>query len=98
MHYQAAPYEETKIVSCSKGSVYDVILDLRKDSPTFNKWFGRHLSDKNGKMFYIPRGVCPWIQNFRRFDTINLYDGSKVCKRASKEIVFLDKYLANDGN
>ena len=58
MHYQEKPYEETKIVRCTKGSVYDVILDLRKDSRTYNQWYGETLSDTNGKMFYIPKGFA----------------------------------------
>ena len=58
MHYQEAPYEETKVVRCTRGSVYDVILDIRKDSPTYNRWHGEKLSAINGKMFYIPKGFA----------------------------------------
>lgn len=58
MHYQEAPYEETKIVRCTKGSVYDIILDLRKNSPTYKQWYGEILSEENGKTFYIPKGFA----------------------------------------
>lgn len=58
MHYQEAPFEETKIVRCTAGSIYDVMLDLRKDSPTYNQWYGEILSADNGKMFYIPKGLA----------------------------------------
>lgn len=58
MHYQEAPYEETKIVRCTRGSIYDVIVDLRDGSPTYNQWHGEILSAKNGKMFYIPKGLA----------------------------------------
>ena len=44
MHYQEDPYEETKIVRCTRGSIYDVIIDLRKNSSTHNKWYGDILS------------------------------------------------------
>lgn len=54
MHYQIAPYEEAKLVRCSKGSIFDVIIDLRVDSPTFKQWFGIDLSQENYKMLYIP--------------------------------------------
>lgn len=54
MHYQAAPHEEAKLVRCTMGSIYDVIIDLRKDSSTFKKWFGVELTSKNRKMLYIP--------------------------------------------
>tara|TARA_B000000565_G_scaffold255654_1_gene236978 strand:+ start:18723 stop:19181 length:459 start_codon:yes stop_codon:yes gene_type:complete len=58
MHYQEAPFEETKIVRCTKGSIYDVMLDLRKESPTYNQWYGDTLSENNGKMFYLPKGLA----------------------------------------
>jgi len=54
MHYQKAPYQEAKYVRCSKGRIYDVIIDLRRDSPTFKQWFGVELSSENYKMLYVP--------------------------------------------
>lgn len=58
MHYQAFPYEETKIVRCTRGSIYDVIIDIREDSPTYNQRYGEILSAENGKMFYVPKGFA----------------------------------------
>ncbi len=58
MHYQEAPYGETKIVRCTQGAIYDVIVDIRKDSPTYNQWFGAILSQENANMFYIPKGFA----------------------------------------
>lgn len=58
MHYQLAPYAETKIVRCIKGALYDVILDLREDSPTFGKWFGAELTAENRRMMYVPKGFA----------------------------------------
>jgi dTDP-4-dehydrorhamnose 3,5-epimerase len=58
MHYQLAPKAETKIVRCIKGSLYDVILDLRADSPTFGKSFGAELSAENRRMMYVPKGFA----------------------------------------
>lgn len=54
MHYQIAPYQEAKLVRCSMGSIYDVIIDLRPKSPTFKQWVGVELSQKNYKMLYVP--------------------------------------------
>ncbi|WP_339736407.1 dTDP-4-dehydrorhamnose 3,5-epimerase [uncultured Sunxiuqinia sp.] len=54
MHYQKHPHEETKLIRCTKGAIYDVIVDLRKDSPTYLKWFGIELSETNYKMLYVP--------------------------------------------
>ena len=54
MHYQAAPHQESKLIRCIRGSIYDVIIDLRKNSPTFGKWFGIELSDENRTMLFVP--------------------------------------------
>lgn len=62
MHYQAPPYGEVKLVRCIAGAVYDVIVDLRKDSPTFLKWFGIELSAANMQMLYIPVGFAHGFQ------------------------------------
>jgi dTDP-4-dehydrorhamnose 3,5-epimerase len=56
IHYQLAPKAETKIVRCIRGSLYDVIVDLRPDSPTFLKWFGAELSAENRTMMFVPKG------------------------------------------
>ncbi len=58
MHYQAAPYEEVKLVRCTMGAIYDVIIDLRKSSNTFKSWYAIELSAKNHKMLYIPEGFA----------------------------------------
>jgi len=62
MHYQVPPFEEAKIVSCTKGSIYDVVVDLRRDSLTYCHWVAIELSDKNFKMVYIPRGCAHGFQ------------------------------------
>src|SRR5665647_2542536 len=62
MHYQVPPFEEAKIVSCSKGSIYDVAVDLRRDSSTCCQWVATELSEKNFKMIYIPRGCAHGFQ------------------------------------
>jgi dTDP-4-dehydrorhamnose 3,5-epimerase len=54
MHYQVDPYQETKFIRCTRGRIYDVIIDLRPDSPTFMKWVGNELSADNYKMVYVP--------------------------------------------
>ena len=62
MHYQAAPHEEIKLVRCTAGAIYDVIVDLRKDSSTFRKWISAELNEKNRKMLYIPAGFAHGFQ------------------------------------
>lgn len=58
MHYQLAPHAETKVVRCIGGALWDVVLDLREDSPTFGRWFGAELSATNRRMMYVPKGCA----------------------------------------
>ena len=62
MHFQKPPHSEVKLVRCIQGSVFDVIIDLRKDSPTFLKWVGTELSAENKLMMYIPEGFAHGFQ------------------------------------
>src|SRR5437868_15434469 len=62
MHFQHPPYTETKLVRCIAGNIFDVIIDLRKNSDTFLKWFGVELSDENKKMMYVPPGFAHGFQ------------------------------------
>jgi dTDP-4-dehydrorhamnose 3,5-epimerase len=54
MHYQNDPYQETKLVRCTRGAIFDVIIDLREDSPTYKQWIGVELTQDNYKMLYVP--------------------------------------------
>lgn len=58
MHYQAAPHAEAKLVRCTQGAVYDVVVDLRPQSPTFKQWIGVELTAANRRMMYIPEGCA----------------------------------------
>lgn len=58
MHFQAAPHAEAKFVRCTRGALFDVIVDLRRDSPTHGKWFGAELTAENGLMMYVPEGFA----------------------------------------
>jgi dTDP-4-dehydrorhamnose 3,5-epimerase len=58
MHYQLPPRAETKIVRCVRGALYDMIVDLRKGSPTFGHAFGADLSAQNRRMLYVPKGFA----------------------------------------
>ncbi len=62
MHYQLYPYSEIKLVRCIAGEVFDVIVDLRKNSSTYLKWYGAILSAENKKMMYIPEGFAHGFQ------------------------------------
>ena len=62
MHFQAKPFEENKLVRCTMGAIYDVIVDLRPGSPTFKKWFAVELTAANRKSIYIPTGFAHGFQ------------------------------------
>jgi dTDP-4-dehydrorhamnose 3,5-epimerase len=58
MHYQIDPYQETKFIRCTRGRIYDVIVDLRPASPTFMQWIGNELSADDYKMVYVPENFA----------------------------------------
>jgi len=58
LHYQEAPHAEAKFVRCTKGAIFDVIVDLRDGSPTKGQWFGAELTADNGRMMYAPEGFA----------------------------------------
>ena len=58
MHYQIAPHPEAKLIRCIRGSIYDVIIDLRPSSPTYKRWIGVELSAKNRSMLYVPENFA----------------------------------------
>lgn len=72
LHYQTQPFSEIKIVKCIKGSIYDVAVDIRKNSPTFLKYFATELTEKNNRMLYIPEGFAHGFQSLAN-DTEIIY-------------------------
>ncbi len=55
MHYQVNPYQETKLIRCTRGALYDVIIDLRSDSPTYRQWIGVELTADNRRALFVPK-------------------------------------------
>ncbi len=58
LHFQAAPHDEEKLVRCTGGAVFDVIVDLRPESPTHRQWFGTELTAANHRSLYVPKGLA----------------------------------------
>ena len=77
VHYQLAPHAEAKYVRCTRGAIYDVIIDLRESSPTRCQWFGIELTPDNGLMLYAPEGFAHGCQTLQD-DTEMYYLTSKV--------------------
>ena len=76
MHYQKKPFAEAKLVRCSRGVIYDVIVDLRYDSPTFKQWTSVEISAENRKMVYVPVDFAHGFQT--------LTDGTEVIYQMSE--------------
>jgi dTDP-4-dehydrorhamnose 3,5-epimerase len=62
MHFQAAPFEEAKVVRAVRGGIFDVAVDLRPDSPTFKQWTGHELTSENRQVMYVPPGCAHGYQ------------------------------------
>lgn len=75
LHFQTAPALEAKLVRCTRGSVFDVVVDLRRESPTYGGWYGAELSPDNGRMLYVPEHCGHGFQA--------LEDGSEIYYLAS---------------
>jgi len=63
MHYQKNPHEEAKLIRCTKGKIYDVIIDLRPNSKSYKKWEAFELSSSNYKLLYVPEGFAHGFQS-----------------------------------
>lgn len=75
LHYQETPFEEAKLVRCVRGSIFDVVVDLRPDSPTYCAWYGVELSRSNDRMLFIAAGLAHGFQTLED-DTEVLYQMS----------------------
>ncbi len=77
MHFQVAPFEEAKLVRCTRGAIYDVMIDLRPESPTNRRWIGLDLTAGNRRMLYVPEGFAHGFQTLED-DTEVFYQMSQV--------------------
>jgi dTDP-4-dehydrorhamnose 3,5-epimerase len=76
LHFQSPPFSETKLVRCARGAVYDVIVDIRRKSPTCGRWLGVELSEENGRALLVPEGFAHGFQT--------LQDGTEVLYQISQ--------------
>jgi dTDP-4-dehydrorhamnose 3,5-epimerase len=76
LHFQVAPHQESKMIRCTRGAVFDVIVDLRPESPTFRQWFGAELTADNHRALYSPKGFA---QGF-----VTLVDDTEITYFASE--------------
>jgi dTDP-4-dehydrorhamnose 3,5-epimerase len=93
IHFQNPPHAEMKIVRCVKGSIFDVAVDLRKDSPTFLQWHGEVLSAENMKALVIPEGCAHGFQSLEDDIEMVYISTSPFCREAEGGIRFDDQKI-----
>lgn len=90
MHYQECPHEEQKIVSCIQGSIYDVVVDLRKESPTYLKWHAEMLSAESMNALYIPKGCAHGFQTLTDHSMVYYQMGSYYYPQSARGVRWND--------
>ncbi|MFQ5923840.1 MAG: dTDP-4-dehydrorhamnose 3,5-epimerase [Anaerolineales bacterium] len=90
MHYQVVPHQEAKLVRCTMGAIYDVILDLRSSSPTFEKWQAVVLTADNRKMLYVPEGCAHGFQTLEANSEVHYQMSVAYQAEAASGIKFND--------
>lgn len=98
LHFQAPPFAQGKLVRVIKGAVYDVIVDVRKDSPTYGKHYGIELTEENFTMFWVPPGFAHGFVTLKD-NTIFTYKCTNVYNKASEGgLLWSDPALGIDWN
>jgi dTDP-4-dehydrorhamnose 3,5-epimerase len=96
MHYQAEPDGESKLVRCARGAIFDVAVDLRRDSPTYCRWHGMELSAENRRAYYIPAGVAHGFQTLADGCEVTYQMGHRYVPEASRGVRWDDPEFAID--
>ena len=90
LHYQHSPFEQTKLVFCLQGSVFDVAVDLRKNSKTYMKWFGIELNSENHFGLLIPRGFAHGFQTLKDQTIVTYKVDNTYDKKSDRSILWND--------
>jgi len=96
LHFQSAPYEEIKLVTCLRGAVWDVVVDTRLASPTWGKWFAIELNENNLKQLYIPKGFAHGFITLADHSLIHYHMSTAYQPNAATGIRWDDPDLAID--
>jgi dTDP-4-dehydrorhamnose 3,5-epimerase len=92
-HYQTDKHKEGKTLSCIKGKIYDIVVDLRKSSPTFGQWLYFELDEKNRKSIHIPPGCANAFLTLKNDSIIHYYCSKSYAPKFEKGIRFNDKFF-----
>jgi dTDP-4-dehydrorhamnose 3,5-epimerase len=96
MHWQEQPHGEVKHVRCTRGAIFDVIVDLRKDSPSYCRWFGVELTPDNGRAFYIPVDVAHGFQTLEDASEVSYQMSYHYVPEAARGVRFDDPAFGID--
>jgi dTDP-4-dehydrorhamnose 3,5-epimerase len=94
MHYQLRPHAEAKFIRCTRGAIFDVVIDLREDSPTFGQWHGEELTAENGMMIYAPEGFAHGYQTLLDDSEMYYFTSAAYAPKAAHGIRFDDPIVA----
>ena len=86
MHYQADPHGEPKLIRCSRGAIFDVLVDLRPDSPAYCEWYGVELTPQNGRLLFAPVGVAHGFQSLTADSEVIYQMGSRYEPEAARGV------------
>jgi len=98
LHFQAPPFEQTKLIRCISGSILDVAVDLRKNSKTYGKSFSIELSSENNKQLFVPKGFAHGFQVLSETAIVNYKVDNFYNSKSEKGIIWNDKDLSIDWN
>ena len=90
MHYQCTPHSEVKLLRCVKGTIFDVIIDIRPDSPTYRKWQQFQLSSENNDQLYVPKGFAHGFQTLSDDVEVNYLISTPFEQRSARGIRYDD--------
>jgi dTDP-4-dehydrorhamnose 3,5-epimerase len=96
LHYQAEPHGEPKLISCARGTIFDVGVDLRAESPFYCKWYGVQLGSDDGCALYLPRGVAHGFQTLTEDCEVRYLMGHEYVPEAARGVRWDDPVFAID--
>jgi dTDP-4-dehydrorhamnose 3,5-epimerase len=94
MHFQEAPALEAKLVRCTRGAMFDVVLDLRPDSASYGKWYGTELSAANGRMLFVPEQCAHGYQTLEENTEMHYMTSAFYSPSAARGVRFDDPLFA----
>lgn len=89
-HYQVKPYQESKTMTCLSGEIYDIVVDVRKESPTYCQWFSAVLNPQNGLSIHVPKGCANSFLTIKNNTLVHYYSSQKYEPNHERGINYLD--------